>query len=163
MLDFSVTSIITIINSVLLVLILRAILFKPVTKFMAERAQRIQASIDLAEKEKSHARNLLQQYQEKLKTADTEAEGIMRAAREQAVAEADRILAESKAEAERITETARTKLETDRLAALSLFKTEAAALVVNAAGCLLRRELAGQEQQQYAKEILEQMINDTGN
>jgi F-type H+-transporting ATPase subunit b len=158
MLDFSVTFIITIINIAILFLILRAVLFKPVTKFMAERALRIQRSIDQAEEDKVTAKKLLARHEAQLKAAGTEAEGIIRAAQEQAKMEAERILAESRAEAERITAAAQVKLEAERLAAMALFKAEAAALVVNAAGRLIRRELAGAEQQRYAAEVLEQIV-----
>jgi F-type H+-transporting ATPase subunit b len=157
MLDFSVTFIITIINIVVLFVILRAVLFKPVTKFMAERALKIQRSIDQAEEDKVAAKKLLARHDAQLKAAGTEAEGIIRAAQEQAKTEAERILAESRADAERITAAAQAKLEAERLAAMALFKAEAAALVVNAAGRLIRRELAGAEQQRYAAEALEQI------
>jgi F-type H+-transporting ATPase subunit b len=162
MIDFSVTFFITIINIVILFLILKVVLFKPVTKFMAERALKVQNSINKAEEDKAAAQNLLAQYEAQLKAAGAEAEGIIRTAREQAGAESERILAESRAEAERIAGVAQAKLEADRLAAITLFKAEAAALVVNAAGRLLRRELAGAEQQRYAAEALEQIALDAG-
>jgi F-type H+-transporting ATPase subunit b len=161
MLDFSVTFIITIINITILFLILKAVLFKPVTKFMAERAARIQNSIDLAERDKATAQGLLARYNAQLKAAGTEAETIIRSAREQAEAEAAEVLAESRAEAENIITAARARLEADRMAAMALFKAEAAALVVNAAGRLLKRNLAGAEQQRYAAEALEQAVLDT--
>ncbi|MDR2702445.1 MAG: ATP synthase F0 subunit B [Spirochaetaceae bacterium] len=157
MLDFSVTFIITIINIAVLFLILRAVLFKPVTKFMAERALKVQRSIDQAEEDKAAAKKLLAQHDAQLKAAGTEAEKIIRAAREQAEAEAGRILAESRAETERISAAARARLESERLTAMAIFKAEAAAMVVNAAGRLIRRELAGAEQQRYAAEALEQI------
>jgi F-type H+-transporting ATPase subunit b len=157
MLDFSVTFIITIINIAILFLILRAVLFKPVTKFMAERALKVQRSIDTAEEDKAAAKKLLALHEAQLKAATTEAEDIIRAARKQAEAEAGRILEESRTEAERIAAEARVKLEAERLAAMAIFKAEAAAMVVNAAGRLIRRELAGAEQQRYAAEALEQI------
>jgi len=163
MLNFSVTFLITILNITVLFLILKAVLFKPVTKFMAERAQRIQSSIDQAERDKQTAQQILARYEGRLKAAETEAAEIIRAAREQAETEAQQILAESRREAERVADTIRAKLETDRLAAMAIFKAEAAALVVRAAGRLLRRELAGAEQQRYAAEALEQILTDTGN
>jgi len=157
MLNFSVTFIITIINIIILFLILRVVLFKPVTRFMAERALKVQRSIDQAEEDKATAQKLLARYESQLRAAGTKAEGIIRTAREQAQKEAGRILAESRIEADRITETARSKLEAERLAALAVFKAEAAALVVSAASRLIRRELAGAEQQRYAAEALEQI------
>jgi len=163
MLNFSVTFLITILNITVLFLILKAVLFKPVTKFMAERAQRIQGSIDQAEKDKQTAQQILARYEDRLKAAEAEAAEIIRAAREQAETEAQIILAESRREAERVADTVRAKLETDRLAAMAIFKAEAAALVVRASGRLLRRELAGAEQQRYAAEALEQILTDAGN
>jgi F-type H+-transporting ATPase subunit b len=160
MLDFSVTFIITIINIIILFLILKKVLFKPVTKFMAERALKVQRTINQAEEDKAAARKLLASYNAQLKAAGTEAETIIREAREQAEREAGRILADSKAEAERITATARANLQAERLAAMAAFKAEAAALVINAASRLIRRELAGAEQQRYAAEALEQIIVD---
>jgi F-type H+-transporting ATPase subunit b len=130
---------------------------------MAERAERIQVSIDQAEKDRTMAQKLLEQYQNRLKDADSEADGIIRAAREHAGAEAERILSDNKAEAERILEAARVRIEAERLAAMTLFRAEAAALVVRAAGRLLRRELAGAEQQRYAAEVLDQLVLDPGN
>jgi F-type H+-transporting ATPase subunit b len=162
MLDFSLTFIITIINIVILALILRKVLFKPVTKFMAERAIRVQHTIDQAETDKASARKLLAKYDAQLKEAKAEAESIIRSAREQAQTESARILAESKEEASRITALAHANLEAERLAAMALFKAEAAAMVVSAASRLIRRELAGAEQQRYAAEALEQIVSGTG-
>ena len=163
MLDFSVTFIITIINITVLFFILRAILFKPVTKFMAERSQRIQTSFDQAEKDKIRAQKLIEQYESRLKNAEAEAEEIIRNAREQAEKEAEEIIASGKTEAAYIKETAGKKLETEKLAAMTLFKTEAASLVLKAAGRILNRELAGPEQQRYAAQILDQIVMDNEN
>ena len=162
MLDFSVTFIITIINIAILTVILRAILFKPVTKFMAEREKRVHDSIERTEKDKWNAKQLLEHYEKRLASAEAEAEEIIQAAHKEAEAQAEQILAASRAEAKQIVETAQAKLETERLAALALFKIEAAALVVKAAGRLLKRELAGAEQQRYAAEALDQIILDAG-
>ncbi|MDR2663363.1 MAG: F0F1 ATP synthase subunit B [Treponema sp.] len=160
MLDFSVTFIITIVNLVILFLILRKLLFKPVTKLMEDRTRRINDRIVQAEKDRQSARQLQEQFESRLTTAEGEAEAIIRAAREQAETEAGRITAGAKAEAERITAAARSRMETERLAAVAVFRAEAAALVVNAAGRLLKRELAGTEQLRYAAEVLDQSWSD---
>ena len=81
MLDFSVTFIITIVNIIILTLILRAALFKPITKFMAARAKKVQDSIDKADEDEARAQRLLGQYQGKLKNADAEAQEIIKTAR----------------------------------------------------------------------------------
>ena len=143
MLDFSVTFFITIINIVILCLILRAILFKPVTKFMADRARRVQDSIEQSEKDKAQANALLVQYTAHLKTAETEAE-------------AGKIIAESRVSADQILINARKQIETEQKAAMSVFRKEAAAIVMAASGLLVGREITGGDNSQYASMLLEE-------
>ncbi|MCL2763443.1 MAG: ATP synthase F0 subunit B [Treponema sp.] len=157
MLDFSVTFIITIINIAILFFILRAILFKPVTKFMAERALRIQNSIDQAEAEKTQAHKLLEQYQDKLQAADAEAAAIITAARAKAEAEAKGIIAEGKAAAQALTEAGRKQIESEQQAAFARFKLESAALVMAAAARLVQREFASDDKRRYANLLLEEL------
>jgi F-type H+-transporting ATPase subunit b len=154
MLDFSVTFGITIVNIVILTLVLRAILFKPVTKFMAERTRNVENTIEQAEKNRQDAKILLEQYEKKLAAADAEAETIIKNAREQAAWDAEKIRGEGRTDAERIIAAARIQAAAERQAALAVFRAEAAAIVVNAAGKLVRRELSGEEHLRFAREIL---------
>jgi F-type H+-transporting ATPase subunit b len=160
MLDFSVTFFITIINVLVLYFLLRKILFKPVSKFMADRSKKIADNIDKAEKDKREAKLLLEQYQKQLANAESEAEEIIRTARAAGEEEAERIRAEAVSRAERIVAAGQSKTEADRAAAMALFRAEAAALVVTAAGRLLRRELAGAEQLRYAEDALKELERD---
>ena len=163
MLDFSVTFIITIINITILFFILRKFLFKPVTRFISERTKKIQNSINQAERDKATSLKMLEEYQNRLKKAEEEADAIIHSAREQAEVEADRIIFQGRAEAEKMANAAKAQLENDRLAAVALFRAEAAALVLSAASRLVKRELAGPEQQRYAAEVLEGLVQDNRN
>ena len=154
MLDFSVTFFITIINITVLFFVLKAILFKPVTKFMDDRARRVQDSIDQAERDKAQAKTLLDQYEAQLKTAEAEVETIISRAREQARLEAERIIDESRASAEANLAKARKQLEDEHRLALAQFKKEAAALVVYASGRLLAREIKTEDCRTYADMLL---------
>ncbi|MDR3167521.1 MAG: F0F1 ATP synthase subunit B [Treponema sp.] len=154
MLDFSITFFFTFINIGILFFILRAILFKPLTKFMEARAKKIQASIEQAERDKNQARLLRQQYEDQLKNAQNEAETIINAARETAREEAARIIAQGKQAAETLLLNARKQNEAEQRAALALFKAEAAALVVAASSRLLKRELTGEDNLRFAQELL---------
>jgi F-type H+-transporting ATPase subunit b len=157
MFDFSVTFLITIINIIILSFILRALLFKPVTKFMTDRTRRVQDAIEQSEKEKAEANDLLAQYTAKLKTADTEAESIIRSARESAEAEAKKILEESHAAAEQTLANARKQLEMEHQAEMAAFRKEAAALVVTAAERLVKREIRSEDNLRYAEMLLDEV------
>jgi F-type H+-transporting ATPase subunit b len=157
MLDFSVTFVFTLINVFVLFVILRLILFKPVTKFMQKRAQAISADIEEAKSEKAQAKSLLQNYQERLKNAGAEAESLIREAREEARRQADAIVAGGRAEARNILENARRQVGAEHRAALAVFQAEAAGLVVTAAGRLLRQELTREESRRHAEMILREI------
>jgi F-type H+-transporting ATPase subunit b len=163
MLDFSVTFIITVINIVILCFILRAILFKPVTKFMAGRAKRIQDSIDQAEQDKANAQKLLEECKSRLKNINAEAEEIIKAARKNAREEADRIIAGGREAAEALTVSAHRQLEAERQAALTRFNLEAAALVMAASARLVQRELSGDDNRRYAALMLDELAAQKGN
>ncbi|MDR1507240.1 MAG: F0F1 ATP synthase subunit B [Treponema sp.] len=157
MLDFSVTFFITIVNVLVLFFLLRKFLFKPVGKFIRDRSEKIQSDIDRAEKETRQAKKLLEECEKKLAGADAEAEAIIRVAREHAEAEAEKTRESGRADAERFAAAARVQAENERRAALAVFRMEAAALVVTAAGRLLKRELAGEEHVRLAREALEEL------
>jgi F-type H+-transporting ATPase subunit b len=157
MLDFSVTFFITIINIAFLYFILRKILFKPVTKFMADRAKRIQDSIEQSENDKTHAKALLAKYDAQLNTAHTEADSIIRKAREMAQVEAEKIITESRISAEKELEKMRRQLEMEHHAAIENFRLEAAALVVAVTGRLLEREIKTEDNRQYVEMLLDEM------
>ena len=162
MLDFSVTLIITIINIAILYFVLRKILFKPITKFMADRAKRVQDTIDQARQEKNSAQKLLAEYQHKLQNASDEADEIIKAARRNAELEAAKIIAQGKAEAEALHETVRKQAETERQAMHARFRLEAAALVMAASTRLVQREITGDDNRRYANMLLEELAAHKG-
>ncbi|MDR1933718.1 MAG: ATP synthase F0 subunit B [Spirochaetales bacterium] len=155
MLDFSVTFVFTLINIFVLFVILRLILFKPVTRFMEKRARAIAADLEHAESEKAQAKSLLQNYEARVKNVRAEAEAIIRDAREEARKQADKIVADGRAEARGMLENARRQVEAEHSAALAAFQSEAAALVVMAAGRLLQRELTAEDSLRQAELLLQ--------
>jgi F-type H+-transporting ATPase subunit b len=157
MLDFSVTFIITIINIAVLFFILKKILWKPVTKFMADRTKRVEESLEQSEKAKNEARQLLADYKAKLNTAESEASNIIRTARGNAEEEARVILAESRAKAEAELERSRKQIEMEHQADAAKFRKEAAALVVAATGRLLQREIKSEDSQGFVNTLLEEL------
>jgi len=162
MLDFSVTFIITIINITVLFFILRAVLFKPVTKFMADRAKRVQDNIDQAERDRTQAKALYKEYEDKLKNAEAEADAIIKTARENADREANRIIADGKTEAADIISAARKQIETERQAAVTKLRFETAALVIAASSKLTARELSRDDNRRYVNMLLDELAAQKG-
>jgi F-type H+-transporting ATPase subunit b len=155
MLDFSVTFVITIINIVILFFLLRAILFKPVSKFMAERAKRVQDSIEQAQNEKEKATKLLVEYEKKLKEAEAESRDILKKAREDAERQAELIIADGRREARDAVNAALKQIETERQAAMAKFKLEAAALVMAVSAKLAVKDFSGDDNRRYVSMMLD--------
>jgi F-type H+-transporting ATPase subunit b len=153
------TFLVTLINITVLFLVLRAFLFKPVTKFMEDRTRKVQASLDQAERERNQAKGLLQQYEDQLKKVDEEAAAILLSARETARLESERIIAEGKTAAEAFLEKGRRQLEAERRAAVTVFQADAAALVIGASGRLLRRELNSEDSRRQAELLIQELAN----
>jgi F-type H+-transporting ATPase subunit b len=159
MLDFSVTFFFTLVNIGVLFFVLRAVLFKPVTRFMEARSKMIQNNIDQAEKDREQAKILLAQYEEQIRKAGADGEALIQSAREEAEKEAAGIIRSAKEEAERIAASGRVRLETERHAALAQFRAEAAALVLAVSSRLLQRELSGEDSRRAAAQLLKELGN----
>jgi F-type H+-transporting ATPase subunit b len=156
-----VTFLVTLVNIGVLFIVLRAILFKPVTKFMADRTKKVEDTLAQAEKEKNQAKQILAAYEDQLKKAEGEAEEIIRNARENADRESARLAAEGKTLAENMVAAARRQIEAEQQAAMTVFKAEAAALVVAAASRLLRRDLNQEDNRRLAASLLAEIAQGT--
>jgi len=163
MLDFSVTFIITIINITILFFILKKVLFKPVTKFMAERSGRIQSTIEQAQKDKDEAMRLLDEYKDKLRKAEAEAKEIIKTANENAEHQAQLIIAEGKKEAQDTVNSALKQIEMERQAALAKFKLEAAALVIAVSAKLASKDFSSDDNRHYVNMLLDELSAKKGN
>jgi len=162
MLDFSVTFIITIINITILFFILKAVLFKPVTKLMEDRAKRVQDTIEQAQKDKDEAMNLLAKYQDKIRNAEAEAREILKTASENAERQAQLIIAEGRQEAQDTVNSALKQIEMERQAALAKFKLEAATLVIAVSAKLASKDFSGDDSRRYANMLLDELSAQKG-
>jgi F-type H+-transporting ATPase subunit b len=133
---------------------MRAILFKPVTKFMANRQAAVQADIEAAEKQKADALLVKNQYDEQLARVKEETAALIKAAQTDAEKQADIIIANAKEEARARLVAADEKIKAERAAAQATFRNEAAALVIAAAAKLLQREFSDEDRRKEAALIL---------
>lgn len=132
-LKLDATIIWSIVNVLLLFVLLRIFLFKPVKKIMEERTASIQKDIDEAKKSREEAEALRAECDEKIARAQAEAEEIVTRAREEAAAEKQEILQQSKDEAERMIDSASRNIESERQRSLQEAQNQIADLAIAAA------------------------------
>jgi F-type H+-transporting ATPase subunit b len=157
MLNFSVTFFFSLINIGILFFVLRAILFKPVTKFMADRQAKIEADIANADREREAAKTLKKKYEDDLAALQAEAAKIVAAARAEGQQQAEALVAAARAQGAALTAAAEKQIAAERNAALLLFRAEAAALVVAASRRLLRREISADDAAVQAELFLNEL------
>jgi F0F1-type ATP synthase, subunit b len=162
MLDFTVTFIITIINITILFFVLKAILFKPVTKFMADRAKRVQETIEQAQKDEEAAKKLLAEYEDKLKNVETQVHEILRIAHEDAERQSQTIIADGQRSVQDMTAAALKQIEMEHQAALAKFKLEAAALIIAVCAKLATKDFSGDDNRRYVNMLLDELSAQKG-
>lgn len=133
--------VIHIINIVVLFVILRALLYKPVSKFMQKRAERVQAELDAAKKDQQTAEELKQKYSASLQSAQAEASEQAAQIIQKASSEANDIVAAAQKEAERIVAEAGKKAEENRKKTLASAREDMKALSLAMAEKILAREV----------------------
>jgi F-type H+-transporting ATPase subunit b len=143
-----------IINFVLLLIIFRMVLYKPLLKILDERKQRIQEGLDasdeakrrLSQTEREVAKELekaRQQGQEQIAQAQQISARIQEESRQSARNEAEQLLERAKTEIEQLTSTARAEL-----------RREFAGLTITAAERVIKEELDANKHRRLIEEVL---------
>lgn len=141
--------------NVLIVLVgLYLILWKPLSKTINSRGEKIEGDLREASSAKEKAEELLASYQKQLTEAQQDARDILQRATEMAEAARSDMIVQAKSEAARIMEQARQELEKEKKAALAAIRSQAADLVIVATGKVLDRTLTSEDQEQLLKNAL---------
>ncbi|HRR76983.1 MAG TPA: F0F1 ATP synthase subunit B [Ruminococcus sp.] len=125
------------INLILLFILMKIFLFKPLRKMMDERTRSIQEDIDNAKQSREEAEALKQQYADDISEAKAEAQKILMKAHEDAEAEKAAMLRRSQEEADQIVADANKAIETERKRVLAQAQTQIADLAIEAASKII--------------------------
>ena len=99
------------VNISILAFILAKVLYNPVRNFMQNRANRIGSQLNQAKEELERANVLKLEYEQKIKTIESERDEILETARKEAAESTKRTLAEAKKEADDILARAKTNID----------------------------------------------------
>ncbi|MGH7376776.1 MAG: F0F1 ATP synthase subunit B, partial [Candidatus Methylomirabilales bacterium] len=135
------TLLLQLVNFLILVAILYKFLFKPLTGFMAQRAEGIKRSLSEAEEARRAAARTMEEYSAKLVAAQKESEAVRARMEQEVAAERQRLLEESREEAARLLEAARVEIGQEVKKAKATLREEAVSLSLAAAEKLLGRAL----------------------
>lgn len=134
-------------NLVVLFLVLRALLYKPVRKFMQERADALRKDMDEAAHARGEGEALRQAYADCLAGAKAEAAAFLAERKKQAEAEAQSIAQEAEAQAAMQLRLAQENIQHLHRDAALLRETQITEMAVALASELLQREMQPKDQQ----------------
>lgn len=129
------------INVGLLIWLLNRYLYSPILNMLNERTQRIQESLQDADKIKEQLARAKQDYDAELARARQEAAGILAQAQDRAKSQEQEIVAQARVEAERIRNESREQAQQERERLLRDLKGQMAELVTMTATRVLGEEL----------------------
>lgn len=141
----------------LLLLILKKYAWKPVLKMLKERENKIEESLQLAEKTHEEMKQLKFSNEELLKEAKNERDNILRDARTIREKLIEDARTKANEEADRIVESAKESIKYEKLQALTDLKNQIALLSVEIAEKLIQEELSKDEKQ---NKLIENLLKD---
>lgn len=136
-------------------------LFNPVRDMLAKRQAKIKDELDHAAKDKEDAAVLREQYEEKLKNIDKEAEAILSDARKRARENENKIVAEAKEEAARIIDRAKVEAELEKQKAADDVKREMVVIASMMAGKVVKASIDTTIQESLVNETLKEIGEST--
>ena len=145
-------------NLLILYLMLKKFLYKPVKKVLADRQAAIDSRYDEADKAKSEALQSKAEWEERMAAADEEAAGIISSAVESANRQSSAILGETKEKADRMMNRARAEADAERRKAEDDIKDRIADVSAAIAGKLLEREISAADH----SDLIDSFISEIG-
>ena len=146
-------------NIIILMILLRIFLFKPVSKMMNERTQSIQKDIDDAEKARQEAEDLRRQYSDTISEAKEEASRIIMKAHDDAETERSNIIQKSHEEADEIVSAASETIENERRRVLQQAQSQIADLAIEAASKIVGENLDDEKN----RKLVDAFLSEEGN
>ena len=152
--------VITMINLIVLFLVLRWLLWRPVSEFLEKRRQSVINEIEAAREDRQRAEELVEQHKELIEEGRKEAALIIEAAGRQAEARREEILAQAQKEADAIVQRATVEISQQRDKAVQQLRQEVSALAVAVAEKMIVRSLDIKDQKHFLKKAVEELGED---
>ncbi len=145
-------------NLLILFLVLKHFLFKPVNKVLDDRKAEVEQTYKEADEAKENAKALEAEYSTKLEGAKEESAEIVREATKKAQARGDEIIADAKTEARAIVDNAHDQIEREKKIAVNQIKDEITDIALGAAAKIVEKEVSTKDNER----LIENFIDSVG-
>jgi F-type H+-transporting ATPase subunit b len=147
---------------VVLLLVLRAVAWKPILRVLNERESFIHDSLANAKREREAAESLLQEYRQQLERARGEAAEIIEQGRRDAEGVRERLLGEARAETADLTARARREIQLATDAAVKALYDRTAELSVQVASRIIGKALSAEDHRRLIEESISAIQREDG-
>ena len=144
-------------NLLILLLLFKKFLFKPVMSILEARENEIKKMYDEAEAARSDADEMKSEYTAKLNTARDEAEEIVKNAVKTAKSSSDEIISDAQQKAVSIMERANEKIEIERKTAINQAKNELSDMALTIAGKVIERDINADDHNAMIDKFIEEL------
>lgn len=141
-------------NLLIMFLILKRFLFKPVQKMMAARKQQVDQIYQDAKENRDSAINMKQEYEARLVAAREEADGLVRNAVQTAQRKGDAIVAEANSQASHLKQKAEQEIAQEKKQMLQDVRGEISDIAVSIASKVVEREVKKQDYDGFVDEFI---------
>lgn len=145
--------IISIINIIILFILLRLILWKPVVRYLASRTARISNQFKNAEDKEQEAKSLLLEYNEKIDKLEERDREMIQKSKELATKEAGKILDKAHHKATNLLEDAENRISMEKEQAIEEAHEEVTKLATEMAARILHREISVSDNENVVKDF----------
>lgn len=146
--------VVSLLNLVIIFLIIKKFLFKPIKRAMQSRQDAIDEKNAIANQAISDANEAKAQYEAKLETADSEADKIIKEATELANARGEKIVEQAHKEADDIMRTARNNAELEKQRAQGEIKEQIVDVSTELTRKLIGREINAQDHHKLIDDVI---------
>lgn len=133
-------------------------LFNPARKFINNRKDKIRLELEDAKENMEQAVTMREQYEDKLKNIDKEAEHILSEARKKALANENQIIAEARDEAARIMERARVEIKLEKQKMSDDIKKE----IISVASLMAGKVVAASVNMEVQNKLVDDTLKEIG-
>ena len=156
LIEFNWTSLMIVLNLLILYIILKKYFWEKIRKFMQDRQDAIQDAFDSAEAMNKRADEKMRNYRARSSNVEEEGREIIRQAKQQADAQAQEILAEARAQASDMIAKAEKNIELEKAKAMEEMRQEIGALALMAAEKIVEKEVEGVGQDAIVDDVINQ-------
>lgn len=157
LINLNITILIQVINFLILIILLSKFLFKPLTKFMAERSDGIARSLAEAKAAREAAAKAHEEYQARIRETQKEMAAIREQVQHEIEAERQRLLQASREEAQSLVASAKAEIEAETRRAKASLREEVVGLALGAAERLLGRTMSSEDQRKLADQYVREL------